>query len=311
MSLFIGMDEAGYGPNLGPLVITVTVWELPTSADQFDLWDALASVVSQSAKDFGDKLHIADSKIVHNSSRGLGPLERSVIPLLKLAGHEASCLRTLCQALDPQCDLPLSGEPWYANENLSLPTSPSNTNERLTQSLLDRAAEAGIFLKSIRSRIVLTREFNDLVAKYGSKGVALSQLSLGLLFSVWKPGAHDIVVCDKHGGRNRYDDLLADHTGEFIFRVQEGRERSVYRIGTSELRFQMKAEQHLPVAAASLVSKYLRETTMELFNRFWTAHLPELKPTKGYPEDAARFRRDTESKRAELGIGDDVFWRCR
>ena len=28
MGFLIGMDEAGYGPNLGPLVVAATVWEV-------------------------------------------------------------------------------------------------------------------------------------------------------------------------------------------------------------------------------------------------------------------------------------------
>src|SRR3954452_13849763 len=29
MGILIGMDEAGYGPHLGPLVIAATVWHVP------------------------------------------------------------------------------------------------------------------------------------------------------------------------------------------------------------------------------------------------------------------------------------------
>ncbi len=29
----IGTDEAGYGPNLGPLVISATLWETPDELD--------------------------------------------------------------------------------------------------------------------------------------------------------------------------------------------------------------------------------------------------------------------------------------
>ena len=51
------------------------------------------------------------------------------------------------------------------------------------------------------------------------------------------------------------------------------------------LRFVEKAEaQCLPVAAASMVSKYC-EAMMSRFNAYWKQHLPELAPTAGYYSD--------------------------
>ena len=33
MTLLIGTDEAGYGPNLGPLVVAATAWRVDTPAE--------------------------------------------------------------------------------------------------------------------------------------------------------------------------------------------------------------------------------------------------------------------------------------
>ena len=57
--------------------------------------------------------------------------------------------------------------------------------------------------------------------------------------------------------------------------------------------------------------KYVRELAMELFNQFWQRHLPDLKPTKGYPLDAKRFREEIVETQKELGITDRVLWRNR
>ena len=62
---------------------------------------------------------------------------------------------------------------------------------------------------------------------------------------------------------------------------------------------------------SSDLCKYAREVGLELFNRFWQQHVPGLKPTKGYPEDAKRFRDDVDAARQKLGISDREFWRCR
>ena len=115
-------------------------------------------------------------------------------------------------------------------------------------------------------------------------------------------GSHLILDCPP---------LHAALDGHMIFRLQEGLEQSRYRVGQTELRFQTKAEAHLPVALASMVCKYIRELSMDLFNRYWTSKVADLAPTKGYPTDAQRFRRDIAAAQQRLGIPDAVLWRNR
>jgi ribonuclease HII len=120
------------------------------------------------------------------------------------------------------------------------------------------------------------------------------------------------VVCDKHGGRNRYDGLIADHfDDQFVFRLEESRDRSRYRMGDMEFCFRTRAEELMPVALASMVAKYLRETFMTQFNRWWAEQVPGLKPTQGYPVDAKRFREDIAARIQELNLDDAAFWRSR
>ena len=60
-----------------------------------------------------------------------------------------------------------------------------------------------------------------------------------------------------------------------------------------------------------MTAKYLRELHMVLLNRWWARHIPELKPTAGYPQDARRFISEVEQIRDELGIGKDILIRSR
>ncbi len=77
----------------------------------------------------------------------------------------------------------------------------------------------------------------------------------------------------------------------FIPRLCESAERSAYKIRGGEVRFSgPRPEQHLPTAAASILSKYLREVSMEMFNRYWIKRVPGPQTDEGYPEDARRFR---------------------
>jgi hypothetical protein len=47
------------------------------------------------------------------------------------------------------------------------------------------------------------------------------------------------------------------------------------------------------------------------FNAFWQAHVPDLQPTAGYPEDAKRFKQQIAATQKRLGIADKNLWRKR
>ena len=66
---------------------------------------------------------------------------------------------------------------------------------------------------------------------------------------------------------------------------------------------------HLCVALASMLSKYVREVLMEQFNQFWQRHVPGLKPTAGYPTDAVRFFADIGAAVTRLGVPVESLWR--
>jgi ribonuclease HII len=48
-------------------------------------------------------------------------------------------------------------------------------------------------------------------------------------------------------------------------------------------------QQHMPVALASMVSKYTRELMMSRFQSWFLEHAPHVRPTAGYATDAKRF----------------------
>jgi hypothetical protein len=152
--------------------------------------------------------------------------------------------------------------------------------------------------------------------EHDSKGAALSYLTLSLVAELMQPLEKGpiSVLCDKHGGRDYYAALLVEHFYDGFVEVHgEGRAQSTYRYGPPERRvefcFRAKAESCLPAALASMVSKYLRELAMEAFNAYWTARVPNLSITAGYPLDAGRFRADIAAAQLKLGIDDAVLWR--
>ncbi len=199
---------------------------------------------------------------------------------------------------------------------------------------------------AIRSRAVLPAEFNTMVEEYGSKGELLSRITIGLVADLLSevctsPCADDsshasshysshaenetngntpdepvLIVCDKHGGRNRYGELLQRQFPDTLIEVHgESRARSTYRWGPRdariEIQFRVGGESFMPTGLASMASKYLREISMRAFNQYWRRRVTGLKPTAGYPLDARRFHAEIALHQIKLDIPDQTLWRVR
>ena len=319
MPYLLGADEAGYGPNYGPLVISATLWEIDATLVEADLYDVLGDVVTAKAPG-DDRLRVADSKALYKPRGGLAVLERSLLPLLALCGHPVHEWAALFRSLAPDCSAEIDRLPWYADYAASIPVTlktPVADVERLER--LRRAFDqVGVRLVAVRSEVVFAQRFNDLVDQHGTKGGALTELTLRLAAKMMAsaPDAPMVVHCDKHGGRNKYVQKLQSVFPEHLIEVRrEGREESVYRWGPAtgriEFRFVARGERFLPTALASMTSKYLRELAMNAFNAYWRRQVDDLKPTAGYPLDAKRFRRDIEPARIRLKIDERILWRSR
>ncbi len=138
-----------------------------------------------------------------------------------------------------------------------------------------------------------------------------------LVDRVWRtwPDAHPRVIVDRQGGRTHYrEDLQLAFPTAQIRIVAESEGLSRYRLRRDDtevtITFAREAETgHLPVALASMLAKYVRELLMLRLNRFFRAHLPELKPTAGYVEDARRYLQDIEPVIRKLDLSRDSLIR--
>ncbi len=80
----------------------------------------------------------------------------------------------------------------------------------------------------------------------------------------------------------------------------------------ADLHFEVGCDhRRFPVALASMLAKWARETWMEQFNQFWCEQVPGLEPTAGYPQDARRFFDAISDAMKVRGISTDMMWRKR
>jgi ribonuclease HII len=316
MPFLIGTDEAGYGPNLGPLVVGASVWQLPQETRAEELYQLLKHCVC--VQPDKQRVAIADSKVLYKPGLGLAALERVVLAVLAQRGRPIGGWDSLWPALAGIQASDLACHAWHEGFALSLPRDAAVEDIAQSSAALCSGLDgAGVRIASLQARAVFPDRFNAQVHECGNKAEVLSLTTLRLIADLLDevPIGNDVIVtCDKHGGRDYYAALIQHvFPDTWVRAVREGPAESVYRFSCEnrriELRFLMGGERMLPTALASMAAKYLREVAMIPFNAFWQRHVPGLKATAGYPSDSRRFLEEIRPACQRLGLAEETFWR--
>ena len=301
---YAGIDEAGYGPMLGPLCVaqasfSLVGWKPGDKAP--DLWALLEPAVGRTKKDAKTRIPVADSKILKlaNSSKTQHPLvhlERAVLAFL--ATQESQIPTTdiqLFQALGAK----LEDQPWYAGEPIPLPLARSRDQLNIDASFLRSTMnKAELRLLDLRVQIIDVSEFNQIYLKHRSKAMCTQVALLTHLQRIHAQRnryQHTRIICDRQSGRTHYHPMLSQVFDDLETHEESAR-ASRYAIA-DELGILLtpKADNaYFPVALASMAAKLVRELAMIRFNRYWSTRQIELKPTVGYVQDARRWLSETK-----------------
>ncbi len=297
--IYAGIDEAGYGPMLGPLCVAGTVFVLPghdPTKGPPELWRLLQAAVCRKPRDRRRRIAVNDSKKLKGPNDGpshpLRHLERAVLAFWP---HDTP---------PPSDDVLLArlgsevpGRPWFT-EGCELPLAHTADQTRISRGRVGRAMErAEARCEAMWCRVIDAAELNRSVARSVNKADVNFNAAVGLIDSIWSrwPDEHPRVVIDRHGGRTRYaaglQRALAPSRVDVVAETPTLSRYLLSRGGSKlTVTFALEADgRFLPVALASMIAKYTRELLMLRLNRFFRAELPQLKPTAGYYGDAPRY----------------------
>jgi ribonuclease HII len=317
MPWVVGIDEAGYGPNLGPLVQSAVAVQLPE--DELAGWKTLKPVIRR----VGDKtdvwrLLVDDSKKVY-SRGGLEALEMATLMAAPFLVERFGMFLPLITL--PWVRTELAGEAWY-DEADHIPMTTDAASILAARDTLGDAwkgvnAAFGPFLAAVTP----TPRFNRICDETNSKATVLSRGFVELLGGILAELPSDeepmVVTCDKQGGRNFYAGMVQEaFPNGWVIAERESGVESRYRVELLDrkvtITFRPRADgDSVAVALASMLCKYLREVCMKQFNRFWAKHVPGIEPTAGYPVDAKRFYEAIQPAMQKLELVEDQVWRKR
>ncbi len=319
MVVLVGIDEAGFGPILGPLVVSSSTFLLPHHFLAADLWQILRISVSNKRKHLAGRLLIADSKKAHSKREGLKHLERTVLAAFRCFGKGPATLTELLTLLCPDCLERLSDYPWYKGTGSCRILADEADMAIASAVLADDLASNGIELLELKSCCLDVAYYNRMVGSVKNKARVLFTATSQLIKAAYDNFAGDDlqIIVDRQGGRIRYRRILQRMFWDMELKILcESPAASSYELRANgkgmRLHFVVGAdERFLPVSLASMVSKFLRELLVYNINRYFAGFNADLRPTAGYWKDGLRFIEDLKKNIPDVQYDSKQLIRCR
>jgi ribonuclease HII len=319
MAVFAGIDEAGYGPILGPLVVSSSMFSIPDDLVGADLWNVLRRSVVDKRKQRAGRLLICDSKKAYSKALGISHLQRTVLAFLRCIDEQPSALGELLMMVCPDLTERLAVYPWYSDAGNYRITADEKDITLASHVLRNDLVSGGIEFLSFRSCCLDVAYYNRMVAAVKNKAEVLFSATAQLIKHACDDcGADELqVVVDRQGGRVRYRRNLQRMFPDMELRILcENANTSSYELKAAQrkmrLHFVVGADaRFLPVSLASMVSKYLRELLVASINSYFIRLNDGLRPTAGYWKDGVRFIEDLRKKLPHIEFDASQLIRCR
>lgn len=291
LKCYVGIDEVGYGPILGPLVIGFIPIVTSLNPDKFN----------REINEFllkNDLIKIQDSKLFFRGRNKHFKLELEILGFLSLFYNPFTYYKEFLRIflrnkvmwekaiwLDPNLKVPF----FIKEESSSIVLDKRSIYKKCFSTTTSKIRKPWLF--QIEPYL-----FNRMLESYDTKSELITYSVCGWVrrfIEIHSPDYDITFYIGRHGGRKFYQ----RHLYRFFEKVQIVEEKdaySHYRVQLdglhSNLIFIKDAEKKFPIVAlSSMVAKYFRELSMHCFNLFWQKYKVSLKPTSGYIPDALGF----------------------